>query len=161
MTGLYNRRYLEKTILAESQRAIRYKKPLSIIMLDTDDFKHYNDTNGHVMGDKLLIKISEIFRRDIRTSDFASRYGGEEFTILLPETSVKGAVDLAERIRKDVSRIKIQGKELQPGGRISISAGVSSYPELVSNPDDLIKHADKCLYKAKENGKNRVVFSDD
>ncbi|MBN1115343.1 MAG: diguanylate cyclase [Oligoflexia bacterium] len=158
LTGLWNRRYLEETLKNEGERAERYKKPLSVIMIDADDFKHFNDTNGHITGDKLLKSFAEIFRNEIRTTDFAARYGGEEFLILLPETGIEGCMDLAERIRKKVHNINIGERNKQPLGIISISAGISSYPQIVSNPGDLVKDADKALYAAKNGGKNRLEF---
>lgn len=156
LTGLSNRRYLELTLEKEFDRAKRYTKPLSVIMIDADDFKKYNDSNGHVLGDKLLVEIAEVLKKNIRSADFVARYGGEEFIILLPETEQQGAFDLAERIRKEIQKMDIEGKEKQPKGFVSISLGVSTYPSLVSDPIDLTKTADKALYEAKKKGKNQV-----
>jgi two-component system chemotaxis family response regulator WspR len=160
LTNLYNRRYLESTLDKEFSRATRYKKSISALMMDTDNFKNYNDNNGHVLGDILLQKVSEIIKKNIRTTDFAARYGGEEFTVLLPETNLVGATELAERIRQDIEKLELVGAKEQPMGKISISIGVASYPEITENINDLIKNADKALYKAKEDGRNRVVYID-
>lgn len=155
MTSLYNHRYFQKRLAEELDRANRYKRPLSLIMIDLDFFKHYNDAHGHPQGDELLRSFSAILKKTIRDSDIASRYGGEEFVVILPETGVEFAFATAERVRKAVETNDFPGGETQPCGRVTVSMGVSSYTEGMS-VDELMKSADIALYRAKEEGRNRV-----
>lgn len=149
LTGLYNYGYFTKRVREEIARADRYKHPLSLIMIDIDHFKQYNDTYGHQKGNQVLVTLSRIFTENMRQSDVAFRYGGEEFCIILPETG-EDARQLAERLRQKV------GTEEFPGNvKITISVGVSYHP----CPDEsigLVERADKALYEAKERGRNRV-----
>jgi diguanylate cyclase (GGDEF)-like protein len=123
--------------------------------MDIDFFKHYNDTHGHPRGDELLKSFSAILKKTIRDSDIASRYGGEEFVVILPETGGELAFTAAERVRKAIETKDFPGGETQPGGRVTVSMGVSSYTEGIS-VDELLKSADKALYRAKGEGRNRV-----
>lgn len=155
MTSLYNHRYFQERLKEEFERADRYKRPLSLVMMDIDFFKHYNDAHGHPQGDELLKSFSAILKKTIRDSDIASRYGGEEFVIILPETGGDLAFVAAERVRKAIETNDFPGGETQPGGRVTVSMGVSSYSEGMS-ADELLKSADNALYCAKEEGRNRV-----
>lgn len=155
MTSLYNHRYFRERFKEEFERANRYKRPLSLVMMDIDFFKRYNDTHGHPKGDELLKSFSAILKKTIRDSDIASRYGGEEFVVILPETGGDLAFVAAERVRKAIETNDFPGGETQPCGRITVSMGVSSYIEGMSL-DDLLKSADNALYRAKEEGRNRV-----
>lgn len=125
-------------------------------MADIDYFKHYNDTNGHIAGDEVLKGIASCIHNGMRTQDILARYGGEEFSIILPETDKAAAKALAERIRHCVSMQSFQHKGTQPGGSLTISLGVAVFPGDAADPKGLIEKADAALYKAKENGRNRV-----
>ncbi len=149
LTGLANRRLLQIQFEKSFEGAKRYEKPLSIIMLDIDHFKEYNDTHGHVEGDKLLVSIANILLKDLRSPDYIFRYGGEEFLIMLPDTDVKNAGIVAERVRNIVaSQLKI-----------TVSLGISFYHNSINTKEDLINNADTALYKAKQNGRNRVEIN--
>jgi diguanylate cyclase (GGDEF)-like protein len=156
LTGLYNRRMFMKNLDREIERAKRFKHPLSLIMMDVDHFKVYNDTHGHVAGDKLLKKFAKILARKIRDIDTLARYGGEEFVILLPEANSKEAEKAAERLRKDVESTAFQGGERQPGGKVTLSLGVVTYHGDLKKGEDVIHNADEMLYEAKRNGRNQV-----
>ncbi|PIN77926.1 hypothetical protein COV15_00935 [Candidatus Woesearchaeota archaeon CG10_big_fil_rev_8_21_14_0_10_34_12] len=156
LTQIYNRRALNRILDNEIKRAERFKHPITIIMLDIDHFKIYNDKNGHVAGDRLLQKVSKIMLSKIRDVDTITRYGGEEFTIILPETSHKEAVRVAERIRKAVSDAKFKGEEKQPKGDVTISLGLVTFHGEYKRKKQMIHFADELLYKAKEEGRNQL-----
>lgn len=149
LTGLANRRLLQIQFEKSFEGAKRYEKPLSIIMLDIDHFKEYNDTYGHIEGDKLLVSIANILLNDLRSPDYIFRYGGEEFLIMLPETNAKNAGIVAERLRKIVA------SQLN----VTVSLGISSYHQSIQTGEEMIHHADTALYKAKQNGRNRVEIN--
>jgi diguanylate cyclase (GGDEF)-like protein len=156
LTGLFNRRYFEELLKAELNRSRRYKHPLSIIIYDLDHFKRVNDSHGHIAGDQVLKTISAEVSRVIRSTDLVARYGGEEFIILLPETCLKGALILAERVRLRIAALKIAvGKDYL---RLTVSAGVASKgPGSQPCPGSaLIDAADKALYQSKNNGRNKI-----
>lgn len=161
LTGCFNRRKLDEDIEAEITRAKRYERPLSLLMIDIDWFKKYNDFHGHAKGDVLLKKMVDIFTRTIRAVDKVYRYGGEEFVILLPEIDEEKAFFTARRLQKIVEQEEFEGeKESQPHNKITISIGVASFPIDVNDKDGLIKRADSAVYRAKQFGRNRVyVFS--
>jgi len=158
LTNVYNHRYFLESLREELARMIRYEKDgmLSIIMLDVDHFKAYNDKNGHMAGDAVLVEIGQILKSLCRQVDVVARYGGEEFIIMLPATGKDGAVILAERIRKEIEEYAFEFRAGQPGGRLTVSLGVSAFGPDGKTPDSLIKAADSGLYEAKENGRNRV-----
>lgn len=158
LTGLYNHRYFQQRLAEEIERSRRMKMPLSLIMMDIDYFKHYNDCQGHPAGDKVLQLISRILRKNIRGMDIAARYGGEEFAVIMVDTAPEEAVKIAERIRRTVEEFPFTGRDEQPAGRLTISMGVASYPANALKKDDLIKLADDALYKAKYISKNKVVL---
>jgi two-component system cell cycle response regulator len=156
LTGCLSRRYLMERLENELERAARYERLLGVVMFDIDDFKRLNDTHGHTTGDAALRSIGEVLRRSLRTADFVGRYGGDEFLLVLPETSALGTHKLAERIRNGISRreFELRGSTL----RLSVSGGVAGFPDSdVMTPEDLIDRADLALYKAKDAGRNRVV----
>ncbi|MGC8813451.1 GGDEF domain-containing protein [Dictyoglomus sp.] len=152
LTGLYNRRKMDQELEKCLYIWERYNRPFSIIIIDIDDFKKINDTYGHLIGDMVLEKISKIIRENIRKSDIASRWGGEEFLILLPETNLQNATLVAEAFRR-----KIEEANFGIDEKITVSVGVANI-ENNESIDSLIQRADKNLYKAKEYGKNKVVF---
>lgn len=157
MTELYNYRYLTACLNTEVERTKRYKRPLSLIMIDVDFFKKYNDSNGHPMGDKLLVKIAGIFKNIVRKAETVARYGGEEFVIMLPETGEEMAYAMAERLRKTIEATEFDGAETQPGGKVTVSIGVATFfEEQDKSWEDLVKRVDNALYRAKEEGRNRV-----
>jgi diguanylate cyclase (GGDEF)-like protein len=160
LTGLYNRRYFNKLAEEEIDRFFRYLRPLSIIMFDIDFFKRVNDIFGHIVGDNVLKMVAFVTKNQIRTNDIAVRYGGEEFIVLLPETSLEDAVILAERLKRQIEISVIQ-TEQQP---ISVTAsfGVSNYFIKMNEKSrdrmlsEFIDNADKALYASKKNGRNKV-----
>ena len=156
LTMLYNHRYFHEALSLEVLRARRYDRSFSLIMLDIDFFKHYNDTHGHPGGDKLLLQLTRLFSERMRGSDIIARYGGEEFVMILPETSKDNALVVAEGIRKQIEDHPFDGRDAQPSGKVTISVGVAVYPDNGEDPPSLIKHADDALYKAKKGGRNMV-----
>jgi diguanylate cyclase (GGDEF)-like protein len=150
LTGLLNRRYLEERIAEEIVRSKRHRFSVSLMMLDVDDFKSYNDKFGHPAGDAALRVVGEILKESLRGADVAARYGGEEFAILLPQTATDEATQIAERIRKQVENSEF------PGRQVTISIGIASISKEVDSPRDLISAADVALYAAKNHGRNNV-----
>lgn len=161
LTGLQNRRYLEERLAEEVNRSKRYQQPLSFLMIDIDDFKHYNDRNGHQAGDVALQITAQGLKSSLRSADVASRYGGEEFCVLLPQTSLPEAGVLAERMREKIERTQFQHAQSQPQGAVTISIGVSTFSPTVSTAEQIIWSADRALYEAKHQGKNRISFHQD
>ena len=160
LTSLYNRRQLEERIKQEVSGAKRHDRPLGAMMIDIDFFKSVNDTYGHAAGDLVLKTVSRIIKLQLRDYDIAGRYGGEEFAILLPFTKLEEAKMVAERLRKavenkkiDISKINTESSEKNIS--VTISLGVAEYSKEDSE-ETLLQNADKALYKAKENGRNRV-----
>ncbi len=156
-TGLFNFRHFKLAIIEEMKRAERYNRHLGLVMIDIDYFKHYNDTNGHPMGDLLLKELSNILKEMVRETDLLARFGGEEFIILLPETSREQAVKLSENLRLRVQNHVFPMEEKQPDKDLTVSIGVASYPsKKIDSPDTLLEKADQALYRAKNRGRNRV-----
>jgi diguanylate cyclase (GGDEF)-like protein len=158
LTGLPNRRYLEERLAEEVNRSKRYDHPMSFLMIDIDDFKLYNDSNGHQAGDLALQITAQALRSALRSADVAARYGGEEFCILLPQTPLHEAGVLAERIRLRIEQTKYPHAKTQPSGAVTISIGVSTYSSTVSTAEQIIWSADRALYEAKRAGKNLIRF---
>jgi diguanylate cyclase (GGDEF)-like protein len=185
LTGLYNHRYFYERLNQEIARAQRYGLPLSLLMIDIDDFKQFNDRFGHPAGDMVLTAVGQVLGANIRAGvDIAARYGGEEFTIVLPNTArdgaqvvgarlarqlstlpgappanLEGALDVSERIRASVAGSSLPG--VAPDARITVSIGVACLPGAAGGPGELVRNADKALYLAKRLGKDRVeVFGD-
>lgn len=158
LTGLYNRRYFQQMFGRELSRAQRYHKPLSLIMMDVDDFKKFNDTYGHPHGDKVLGVMGDILMEALRSTDFAFRYGGEEFIVLLPETDFPNALLAAERLRELVEHESIGELKGIASHGITASVGVVSFPRDGETCEELLNSVDGLLYRAKECGKNRVHY---
>ncbi|MCF6159051.1 MAG: sensor domain-containing diguanylate cyclase [wastewater metagenome] len=156
LTNLYNRRYMYEVLEKEFRRAKRYRNNLSCIMVDVDYFKNINDLYGHPFGDKVLIDFSSFLCGMARSTDIVSRYGGEEFFIILPDVSIHGAVDFAERLKKSIAKRRIEDKEENIAVLLSISAGVSSFSRYTLNKEVLVNQADMALYEAKRLGRNRI-----
>jgi len=156
LTGLYNLRYFYETLEREIQRSERYHRSVSLIMLDIDGFKAYNDLYGHLAGDALLIELAQLMSKVTRRTDTLARYGGEEFAIILPETETEGARFLAERLLEEVRKHRFSMQDSQTIGRITISLGVATYPHHADSAKTLVHAADKALLRAKQAGKNRL-----
>ena len=155
LTGLPNRRAAEETIRRMVAQAGRSLSPLGVVLLDLDRFRVLNDLHGHSHGDKALAAVGRLLSATVRASDFAARFGGEEFLLLLPETDRQGAMELAEKIRRQIERT-----ELVQTGPITASFGVAGLPEDAVVPAELIRKADRALYMAKAQGRNRVESAD-
>jgi len=164
LTGVYVRRYFMERMTEEVKRSLKLNRPLSVLMLDIDHFKRYNDQFGHLAGDETLKKVAAIIRASMRKVDIVARYGGEEFVAVLPESSALTAHEVAERIRSSVARHDFKIYDSQT--KVTVSIGISTFADDIF-PDgqtffyddlafDLIRHADKALYRAKEEGRNRV-----
>jgi diguanylate cyclase (GGDEF)-like protein len=158
LTALPNRRYLEERLTEELNRSKRYDYPMSFLMIDIDDFKAYNDHNGHQAGDLALQITAHCLKAALRSADVASRYGGEEFCILLPQTSLTEGGVIAERIRQRVAITHFPHGKSQPLGRVTVSIGVASYSATINSSETVIEAADRALYRAKSNGKDRIEF---
>ena len=156
LTGLNNRHYLQQMAQTFVEKALRENTPISIFLFDIDNFKHYNDTNGHDEGDKLLIELSDLVRSVTRKNSVIIRYGGEEFLVMLPAISKEDASVYAERFREGVSSHPFLHGAKQPLGCVSISGGIASFPIDGETIFKVIQHADKALYQAKSEGKNRI-----
>ncbi len=157
MTDLHNYRYFSNRLEEEIIRAKRYDRPLSLIILDVDYFKNYNDNLGHQQGDLALRELSEILRKSVRKIDVVSRYGGEEFCVIMPEVKSAGCKKFMERLRKKVEDHHFPGEEVQPQGQITISLGGATFPQDAAAMDELIYKADFSLYEAKRKGRNCSV----
>jgi diguanylate cyclase (GGDEF)-like protein len=152
LTGLFNHRFFQDTLSSEIKRASRTRQPVSVLMLDVDYFKRFNDAHGHLAGDDLLRSLARVIKEQLRSTDSVARYGGEEFAAILPDTSKSAAVEVAEKVRAAVSRaFEADGK------RITISLGVASCPDDGDAPQAVLRAADEALYEAKDRGRNRVV----
>lgn len=157
MTGIYNRYHFQKQLKSEWARYLRYSRPVSLLMLDIDQFKSINDRFGHDVGDQVITFVARMCRRDSRNSDTAARIGGEEFVLLLPETGLNDASIVAERLRTAIA------EKMIPCGRasvrVTVSIGVATADPLMNEPADLVRRADDLLYAAKRSGKNRIIAS--
>ncbi len=157
LTGVFNHRFFLDLLQVEIVRSARYHHEFSLLMIDVDDFKLYNDRYGHPIGDQALQKIAAALRKTTRTSDYVARYGGEEFAVILTETAKDGACVCGERIRAAVNETELRDSEGRSLGTLSVSIGVASYPEDAAERDELIRKADAALYQAKARGKNQVA----
>ena len=158
LTSLDNYRSLHTRLQQEVDRADRYNRPLSLIMLDIDYFKEYNDLHGHPSGNLILAQVATVLKQMSRASDIVARYGGEEFAIILPETNKANAEIFGHRLRQKIEQHKFPGEEILPGRVLTISAGIASHIPL-SPKDKLIAAADEELYRAKREGRNRVCVT--
>jgi diguanylate cyclase (GGDEF)-like protein len=156
LTGLLNRRAFDERLENEIARSERYEYAVSLLMIDVDDFKQYNDLYGHSKGDEHLIKIANLILASVRQPDLVSRIGGEEFSVILPHTVKVGARDLAERIRGTIAQTFNYSSD--PAGTVSI--GIAEYPQDASDIQTLYNIADQAMFKAKRTGKNRVITAE-
>lgn len=159
LTGLYNRRFMEETLAREIRRAERNQRSLNLIMLDIDHFKEFNDTFGHEAGDAVLRELGQMLKDNTRGSDVSCRFGGEEFVLILPETTAEDARQRAEELREKSRRLTVilRGQSL---GIITISLGLAAYPNHATTGEALLHAADKALYRAKAEGRDRVVIAE-
>ncbi|OAT79833.1 hypothetical protein A6M21_15020 [Desulfotomaculum copahuensis] len=160
LTGLYNRRRLAMEMQRELARAKRYNLQLAVILLDVDDFKRYNDTYGHPAGDEVLKELAGLLTVHTREADTVYRYGGEEFIVLMPQTGPEGGMAGAENIRRQVAGHLFGGGGDRPAGHLTVSLGVAVFPEHGENADELLCAADRAMYRAKREGKNRALAAD-
>jgi diguanylate cyclase (GGDEF)-like protein/PAS domain S-box-containing protein len=159
LTGLFNRRYLEETLQTEIARAQRYNYPTAIVMIDVDHFKSFNDQYGHDAGDVVLKEIAHVIKEGIRESDIACRYGGEELTLVLPETPIQAALAKAEDLRLAIHRISLTyGQNIL--GHLTASFGVATFPDHGTSGSEVIQAADAALYRAKAAGRDRVMSAE-
>ncbi len=156
LTGLSNFRFFREHLVREIQRGERDNSPLSLVMVDIDNFKAYNDRNGHEVGNQALVSIARLLSEPLRKIDVTARYGGEEFVLVLPSTSKTGAGQVAERARDRIEKHPFPGAETQPGGRLTVSLGVATCPADARDAGSLIRCADGALYTAKSLGRNQV-----
>lgn len=157
LTDLYNHRYFHDRLSREIERAREGDSPVSVLMMDIDHFKLYNDRNGHIAGDVALREVASSMRGAVHRDGVLARYGGEEFAGILPGLDKEGAVPAAERLRAAVEKLEVPNEEALPEGRLTISTGVSTFPEDASDRGMLVDRADLALYLAKTGGRNRVV----
>jgi diguanylate cyclase (GGDEF)-like protein len=156
LTGLYNYRYLQQRLDEEIERARRYHKDLSLLMIDADDFKLFNDTHGHPAGDVALADLAHVLQRSVREVDVVTRYGGEEFSVILPETDAAGAFVVAEKVREAVSRYEFADADGERTAHFTVSLGLATYPAHAQDKEAILRLSDDALYRAKNGGKNRV-----
>ena len=158
LTGLFNHRYVKDRLKEEFDRSLRFKREMSVLFMDLDNFKFFNDAHGHQAGDDLLRILAELMTKAIRESDILARWGGEEFIVVAPESGQQEACEVAERIRKSVAEHAFPNAAKQPLGVVSLSIGVASNSGGAESPEDLLRFADDAMYFAKDNGRNSTVY---
>jgi diguanylate cyclase (GGDEF)-like protein len=156
LTGIYNHRFFIQQLTMEVERQKRYSTPLSLLMIDIDYFKNYNDTNGHLAGDQALKTIAMLIQQGVRQTDIVARYGGEEFSAILINSGREDGKKIAERVRENVAETHFPNENFQPNGDLTVSIGVGTFSPSISTLTDLIREADNALYRAKRAGRNRV-----
>lgn len=159
LTKLLNRQSALDVLRREIERSIRYERPSCLVIVDIDHFRAYNEGNGRPSGDDALRRIAGLVKDQFRNTDYVGRYGGEEFIVILPETEKEVAARLAERIRRAVETAPFEGEEALPGGRLTVSAGLAGCPADAQDVEQLVSMAERALYRAKREGRNRVVVA--
>ena len=158
LTQLYNSRYLNQVLRREAKRASRSGRPLSLLFIDLDGFKGVNDTHGHLAGSQALVEAAGVIRRSARETDVVSRFGGDEFSLILPDTGSEGAAAVGERVRERVAEhpfLASEGLDIH----LTISVGVATLPDVAASAEELVKAADGAMYRVKESGKNGVYIA--
>jgi diguanylate cyclase (GGDEF)-like protein len=156
LTRLWNHGYFQYSLTEELKKAYENKKDLSLVMFDIDNFKNYNDTLGHQMGDQLLRDVARILKATCDGKGSVARYGGEEFAVILPGMRKDAAYQIAEVLRQAIEGFQFKGQDVQPNKNLTISAGLATYPQDALDKEKLIYLADMALYEAKRTGKNKV-----
>ncbi|MCE9626045.1 MAG: sensor domain-containing diguanylate cyclase, partial [Deltaproteobacteria bacterium] len=156
LTQVYNRRHFQKILEMEFKRAKRFRRPLTLLMVDVDHFKEFNDRFGHVEGDHVLTDLAAVLADNLREVDTVARYGGEEFSVVLPNTPLEDAHQVANKLKELVADLHVQ-KGRPPSQQLTVSIGVAAFDDGTEFLEDLINHADIALYKAKSQGRNRVI----
>jgi len=159
LTRIHNHRYFHYSLTQALSSAKRYRFPLSILMMDLDNFKQYNDCHGHLAGDQVLRVLGGFLSRSVRAGDLVARYGGEEFSLILPHTHERGAMAMAEKLRKEVENLEFNPREFGPYTHLTASIGVASFPQDGQTKDELLRKADIALYRAKHKNKNKVCHA--
>lgn len=158
LTGLYNQTHFFQMLEDHINKAKRYNEVFSVLLFDIDNFKNYNDNNGHIKGSGVIKRIGVIVSDTFRTFDISARYGGDEYVVFLPNTDKIGSFLAGDRLRERIENSKFSGMEKQPEGRVTISMGIASFPDDADTREDVLDKADKALYYSKENGKNKVTL---
>jgi diguanylate cyclase (GGDEF)-like protein len=161
LTGLFNRRHFFDQLEKEVQRARRYRRVFALLLLDLDAFKGYNDTHGHLQGDEALKEVARLLLASTRRADIVARFGGEEFVVLLPEVPAAGAAVVAEKIRTAVEGYPFAGRHTQPGGRLTVTLGLATYPQDAAGGLELLDCADRAMYLGKQQGGNCLKTTTD
>ena len=157
LTGISNRPSMEQALQNEFERSMRYNTPLSVVLLDVDNFKDVNDTYGHQKGDEILVAVASLLKTFCRANDIAARYGGEEFLMILPQSNAQGAFKIAERVREEMMKLNFTGNE--SNFSVTTSCGVAELDrDFVENTDQLVSMADQALYEAKNSGRNKTII---
>jgi diguanylate cyclase (GGDEF)-like protein len=157
LTGLYNQRFFEAMLNSVYNSTRKNQQPLSMLVLDLDFFKSYNDRHGHLAGNELLFQLARLLKQSVRKEDLTFRFGGEEFVVLLSSTKKDDALKVAEKIRRNVEMTLFPHEDGHPSQKLTISIGVASFPEDKQHPRDLFQAADMALYEAKKRGRNQVI----
>jgi len=160
LTGLYNRRYMEEVLRQHLSRVTRSLHPLAIIMIDIDHFKKFNDVYGHTAGDLLLNELGRFLQSHIRREDIACRYGGEEFTLIMPDATLEHAQQRAEDLRQVVKQLHVHDGDRSYTG-VTLSLGVAAYPQHGRNMETVLRVADAALYRAKQEGRDRTMVAEE
>jgi diguanylate cyclase (GGDEF)-like protein len=157
LTGISNRPNMEQVLRSEFERSMRYGAPLSVVLLDVDNFKGVNDTYGHQKGDEILVAFASLLKKFCRANDTAARYGGEEFLMILPQSDAQGAFKIAERVREEMMKLNFTGNE--SNFSVTTSCGVVELDrDFIKSTDQLVAMADQALYEAKNSGRNKTVI---
>lgn len=161
LTQLPNRRHFEDVLRAELDRVRRYGGKCSVAIADVDFFKHYNDKLGHLAGDRALRELADVMRRELRLHDMVARFGGEEFSMIMINVGKEEALPILERLRAEVQEHPFRHRDIQPAGRLTISAGLAAFPDDGTTYEELLGRADEALYAAKHGGRNRICLAGD